>query len=199
MEIIQLTCFPKINCAVRYPQHSGNKSKLSFLVFPSGFIIIGSAFAETTRLLSVFRRLASTDNTGQNVSLFIHLVNNGCESKLTEMVPGCQPDWISRQPSSSNRIHGSSRQNCIMKVRFLRNQCEHRWCHYSIFITLCSQHSLHKKTLRQKTCLLPVRKWNAKLVFTGKHTGNTWLNRMWLKHLIPSYPLSHTIWFTKYL
>ena len=79
--------------------------KPSFLTFPSGIIIIGSAFAETTRLLSVFRRVASTDNTGQNVSSFIHLVNNGRESKWTEMVPGCQPDWISRQPSQQNSWH----------------------------------------------------------------------------------------------
>lgn len=37
----------------------------------------------------------------QKVSLVINLVDNRAQKKWIEMVPGCQPDQISRRPSFS--------------------------------------------------------------------------------------------------
>ena len=48
------------------------------IVLPSCFrIIVGANAEKTAGSLSVFHRVETTDNTGQNVSVFIHLVSNG--------------------------------------------------------------------------------------------------------------------------
>lgn len=42
------------------------------------------------------------------------------------------------------------RKNWIVKERLIVNQSKHRWCHYSMAVTLCNQHLLHSEKLKQK-------------------------------------------------
>ena len=75
----------------------------------------------------------------------------------TEMVPGCQPDWISQSAFIfPGDFMPGGRQSSKAKARFTGNQSKRRCCHYSTAITLCNQHLLHNDTLKLRTCLLPL-------------------------------------------
>lgn len=103
-----------------------------------------------------FSSVASTNNTGQDTSLLIHLVYTW--DVRSEMVPGCQHDWNDSQPSFSffffffvvpggrQRLHSESK---------VYRESKRRWCHYSMAITLCNEHLLHDDKLKRRTCLLP--------------------------------------------
>lgn len=50
----------------------------------------------------------------------------------------------------------SDRRNCIRIALFVGTPCQCRLYHYSVSITSCIQHLLHKDALRKKSCLLSV-------------------------------------------
>lgn len=106
-------------------------------------IIAGADAEKTAGSLSVFHRVETTDNTGQNVSVFIHLVSNG-EWQQIEMTPGCQPDWIASQLEFFQEIWCQvAEKNRIVKG----SKCW--WCYYFIAVTLCNQHFHQKNTYAQ--------------------------------------------------
>lgn len=81
-------------------------------------------------IVSVFLKAATTNNTGQNVNLFIHLVYNG-EAKA-DRNGAKSTAWL--DPQSGLIFPGgfmpSRRQNCVVKARFYREpKSKWWWCH----------------------------------------------------------------------
>lgn len=130
---------------------SENQNKESDLqAFPSG-VIVARLVAKTTRLLSVFLRVATTNNTGQNfffLHQFLHSFFSIMETRRQREM--CQGASMTGSPVSLHfpvDFVTGGRQNCMGKAKFMGSQSKHYWHHYAIAITL-----LHNDTLQQKTC-----------------------------------------------
>lgn len=89
-------------------------------------------------VVSSFLGVATTGNTGQGVTLFVHFDYKG-DMKADR-------NGASGLPASlqfSWRFHAVGRQNSAVKVMFIGNQSK-RWTrHYSAAITFCNWHLLH--------------------------------------------------------
>ena len=98
-------------------------------------------------MLSVFLRVATTNNTGQNffffISFSIHFSHDGRER-------WCQWASMTGSPVSlhfpADFVTGG-RQNCTGKAKFMGSQSKHYWHHYSIAITLLHNDTLQKKNM----------------------------------------------------
>lgn len=117
------------------------KQKQTTLPPPSVFhlvIIAGATAAERAGVVSSFLGVATTGNTGQGVTLFVHFDYKG-DMKADR-------NGASGLPASlqfSWRFHAVGRQNSAVKVMFIGNQSK-RWTrHYSAAITFCNWHLLH--------------------------------------------------------
>lgn len=63
------------------------------------------------------------------------------------------PAWTGSSVSLCfpGRFRAQWQTKCIVKAKFIGNQPQFRWLHYSKVITLCNQHALHNDTL-SKMC-----------------------------------------------
>ena len=102
--------------------------------------------------LPFYLGVAITNNTGQNIRLFIHVMP-GCLSSLE-----CQSAFIFPGSFPTRR----QTEIELMKARFTGCQFKLRWCHYSIASSLRSQHLLHDDKLKHKNvyiyCQFKIRK-----------------------------------------
>ena len=78
-------------------------------------------------------QITATQEKKNNKKTWVHSVNNRNGWPVNTRLPP-----VTTCPVADN---------CIAK---------HRWCHYSVSITLCNPHLLHNDTLKQKACLLPL-------------------------------------------
>lgn len=106
---------------------------------------------------SFFLRVVTANNTGLNMSLFIHLVCN--HDMKAERNVARLPAWLDHQSVLIVLwdFMPSERQINIVKAKFLENQYKHRWDHYSIAITL-SSHVIFQLMRRGKMSIASLTK-----------------------------------------
>lgn len=107
--------------------YNNNNNNFPSLLFPSG-IIVGTAVAKTAWSFPFSSVLLITTRVK---SSFYSVIKSKIEVKK------------------------KLRQTCVVRTRFIGNQLEHIWFHYSLSVTLCIQHYIHDHTLKH-THLFPV-------------------------------------------